>query len=201
MQRAVLAVVVLGAVELVPRFAPALAQAQRHPASTDAELMQRLHELTRAKGVYALALGPDFCRRLGSRPYGNCEAFKADFAEGGAVKAEFFSLNDKRKNALHLFITSHLHPDYVDDYRVGLDGKLERAVRRRGEASSHLAVVDAMPGFERVMKFLHEKQDQLAGLPDATVIDDRSCAQGQVRRVPNDPTLAVCVDRARLKSR
>jgi hypothetical protein len=179
-------------------LSPASAQAQKKRVQSDAELIARLHEMTRAKGIYALRLGPDFCRRLGSRPMGLCEAFQAEFSDGGKVKAAFYSLNDKRKNALHLFITSYLEPSYVDDYRVGLDGKLERAVRRRGEASSRVSVIDATPGFKRAMEFLHGKQEQLAELPDAKLVDDGSCPQGKVKRVPRDPKLAVCLDRARL---
>ena len=181
-------------------LSPASAQTQKTRVQTDAELIARLHEMTRAKGIYALRLGPDFCRRLGSRPFGLCEAFQAEFSDGGKIKAAFYSLNDKRKNALHLFITSYLEPSYVDDYRVGLDGKLERAVRRRGEASSRVSVIDATPGFKHAMEFLHAKQEQLAELPDATLVDDGSCPQGKVKRVPRDPKLAVCLDRARLES-
>jgi hypothetical protein len=186
---------------LTAALSPAFAQAQKKPAQSDPELMARLHELSRAKGVYALSLGPDFCRRLGSRPYGLCEAFTAEFTNGDKVKAVFYSTNDKRKNALHLFITSYLEPSYVDDYRVGLDGKLERGVRRRGEASARVSVLDAAPGFKRVMEFLHEKQGQLAELPDAKLVDDGSCPKGKVKRVPGDAKLAVCVDRARLEAR
>jgi hypothetical protein len=182
-------------------FAPAFGQAPKKHEQTDAELVARLHELTRAKGYYALRLGPDFCRRLGSRPYGDCEAFAAEFSDRGKVKALFYSLNDKRKNVLHLFITSRLEPSYVDDYRVGLDGKLERAVRRRGEASSRLSVIEASDGFKRAMDFLRAKQEQLAELPDARVLDDGSCPKGKVKRMPGDPKLAVCVDRSRLEGR
>jgi hypothetical protein len=184
---------------LTATLVPAFGQAPKKHEQSDADLVARLHELTRAKGYYALRLGPDFCRRLGSRPYGYCEAFTAEFSDGGKVKAMFYSLNDKRKNVLHLFITSWLEPSYVDDYRVGLDGKLERAVRRRGEASSRLSVIDASDGFKRVMEFLHAKQEQLAELPDARIVDDGSCPKGKVKHVPSDPKLAACVDRARLK--
>jgi hypothetical protein len=168
---------------------------------TDSELATRLHEMVRAKGVYLQrGVGGDFCRRLGSRPIGNCEVYQAEFSDSCKVMAVFYSNIDARKNALHLFITSYLEPSYVDDYRLGLDGKLERAVRRRGEASSRVAVLDAMPGFKRVMDFLRDKQEQLADVPDAKVVDDGSCPQGKVKRVPRDPKEAVCLDRARLEA-
>ena len=198
MSRAMLRIALLSVAFLAAASPSAYAQAQRKHIQTDADLIARLHDLTRAKGVYALRLGPDFCRRLGSRPYGLCEAFEAEFNDGGKVKAVFYSTNDKRKNALHLFITSYLEPSYVDDYRVGLDGKLERAVRRRGEASSRLSVIDAADGFKRVMEFLREQQEQLAQLPDARIADDGSCPKGKVKRVPSDAKLAVCIDRTRL---
>lgn len=168
---------------------------------TDAELATKLHELVRAKGVYVQqGVGGDFCRRLGSRPIGNCEVFRAEFADGDKVKAAFYSNNDARKNALHLFITSYLESSYIDDYRLGLDGKLERAVRHRGEATSRVSVIDAMPGFEKVMDFLREKLSELADLPDAKVVDDGSCPQGKVKRVPRNESEAVCLDRARLEA-
>ena len=167
---------------------------------SDAELATRLHELVRAKGVYIQrGVGGDFCRRLGSRPIGNCEVFSAEFVDGDK-KAVFYSNNDARKNALHLFITSYLEPSYIDDYRLGLDGKLERAVRRYGDASSRVSVIDATPGFEKAMEFLRGKIDELATLPDAKVVDDGSCPQGKVKRVPRDPNEAVCLDRARLEA-
>jgi hypothetical protein len=167
----------------------------------DSELITRLHELVRAKGIYVQrGVGGDFCRRLGSRPIGNCEVFRAEFAEDGKVMAVFYSNNDARKNALHLFITSYFEPSYIDDYRVGLDGKLERAVRRRGEAASHLSVIDAAAGFRRVMDFLRGKVEELANLPDAKLVDDGSCPAGKIKRVPGDEKQAVCLDRARLEA-
>jgi hypothetical protein len=157
--------------------------------------------MVRAKGIYVQrGVGGDFCRRLGSRPIGNCEVYQAEFTDGGKVMAVFYSNNDARKNALHLFITSYLEPSYVDDYRLGLDGKLERAVRRRGEATSRVAVVDAMPGFRRAMDFLREKQDQITDVPDAKIVDDGSCPDGKVKRVPADAKEAVCMDRARIEA-
>jgi hypothetical protein len=183
-----------------PAPAPA-AKPLPKPAVTDAELATRLHEMVRAKGVYLLSgVGGDFCRRLGSRPIGNCEVYRAEFSDGGKVAVVFYSNNDARKNALHLFITSHLEQGYVDDYRLGLDGKLERAVRRHGEASSRVDVREAAPGFKRAMDFLRGKQDQLAALSDAKIVDDGSCPQGKVKRVPGDPKDAVCLDRARLEA-
>lgn len=170
-------------------------------AKTDAELATRLHELVRAKGVYVQdGVGRDFCIRLGSRPIGNCEVFRAEFSDGGKVMAMFFSNNDARKNALHLFITSYLEPSYVDDYRLGLDGKLERAVRHHGEATSRVDVRDAAPDFKRAMDFLRGKQEDLAALPDAKLVDDGSCPEGKVKRVPGDPKDAVCLDRARMEA-
>ena len=35
--------------------------------------------------------------------------------------------------------------------------------------------------------------------PDAKVVDDGSCPQGRVKRIPRDPRLALCIDRKRLK--
>jgi hypothetical protein len=186
----------------VPTPAPApAAKPLPKPAVTDAELATRLHEMVRAKGVYVQnGIGGDFCRRLGSRPIGNCEVYRADFSDGGQVAVVFYSNNDARKNALHLFITSHLEQGHVDDYRLGLDGKLERAVRRHGEATSRVDVREAAPGFKRAMDFLRAKQDQLAALPDAKIVDDGSCPEGKVKRVPGDPKDAVCLDRARLEA-
>ena len=185
----------------VPTPAPAPAKPLPKPAVTDAELATRLHEMVRAKGVYVQnGIGGDFCRRLGSRPIGNCEVYRAEFSDGGKVAVVFYSNNDARKNALHLFITSHLDEGYVDDYRLGLEGKLERAVRRHGEASSRVDVREAAPGFKRAMDFLRGKQDQLAALPDAKIVDDGSCPQGKVKRVPGDPKDAVCLDRGRLEA-
>jgi hypothetical protein len=178
----------------------AVAKPPSKPAVTDAELAVRLHELVRAKGVYvASGVGGDFCRRLGSRPIGNCEVYRAEFSDAGKVTVVFYSNNDARKNALHLFITSYLDPGRIDDFRLGLDGKLERAVRRHGDASSRVDVREAAPDFKRAMDFLRQKQDQLAALPDAKVLDDGSCPAGKVKRVPGDPKDAVCLDRARLE--
>jgi len=222
--------VLLSAVLLALAVAPALGQAKKKPKPvakpapaaavapapkpaakpapvrrlTDSELITRLHELVRAKGEYVQSgIGGDYCRRLGSRPIGNCEVFRAEFTDNGKVMAAFYSNNDARKNALHLFITSHFdEPNYTDDYRVGLDGKLERAVRRRGEAASHLPVIDAGDGFKRVMDFLRGKlEEQLAALPDAKLVDDGSCPQGKIKRVPGDAKEGVCLDRARLEAR
>jgi hypothetical protein len=175
--------------------APALGQAQKKPAQTDQELVTRLHELTRAKGIYVQNLGADFCRRLGARPIGNCEAYKAEFPNNGRPLAIFYSLNEGRKGQVRLFITSNLEQGYVDDYRVGPDGKLERAARRRGDATSHLSVLDGADGFKRAMDYLRERQDDLAGLPDARLVEDGSCPEGKIKRVPSDPQQAVCLDR------
>jgi hypothetical protein len=187
----------------VPAPAPApAAKPLPKPAVTDPELAARLHEMVRAKGVYVQGgIGGDFCRRLGSRPIGNCEVYRAEFSDGGKVAVVFYSNNDARKNALHLFITSHLEDGYVDDYRLGLEGKLERAVRRHGEASSRVDVREAAPGFKKAMDFLRAQQNQLAALPDAKIVDDGSCPQGKVKRVPADAKDAVCLDRARLEAR
>jgi len=183
-----------------PTPAPA-AKPLPKPAVTDAELATRLHEMVRAKGVYVQGgIGGDFCRRLGSRPIGNCEVYRAEFSDGGKVAVVFYSNNDARKNALHLFITSYLEDGYVDDYRLGLEGKLERAVRRHGEASSRVDVREAAAGFRRAMDFLRSKQDQLAALPDAKIVDDGSCQEGKVKRVPGDPKDAVCLDRSAIRN-
>jgi len=183
-----------------PAPAPAVKPLPK-PAVTDAELATRLHEMVRAKGVYLQSgIGGDFCRRLGSRPIGNCEVYRAEFSDGGKVAVVFYSNNDARKNALHLFITSYLEDGYVDDYRLGLEGKLERAVRRHGEASSRVDVREAAAGFRRAMDFLRSKQDQLAALPDAKIVDDGSCQEGKVKRVPGDPKDAVCLDRSAIRN-
>ena len=121
------------------------------------------------------------------------------FAEGGRPAATFYSLDDGRNGMVRIFITSYLEPSYVEDYRVDAEGRLERAVRRRGETSSHLAVKDAGQGFHRVMDFLRAKPDELADWPDATIVDDGSCPKGQVKRVPREASHAVCLDRKRLK--
>ena len=175
--------------------APAPGQVQKKPAQTDHDLVTRLHELTRAKGIYVeRGLGPDFCRRLGARPIGNCEAFRAEFPNNGQPLAVFYSLNEGRKGQVRVFITSNLEQGYVDDYRVGLDGKLERGVRRRGEAASHLSVLEGAAGFKRVMDYLRERQEDLARLPDARLVDDGSCPQGKIKRVPSDPQQSACLD-------
>jgi hypothetical protein len=168
----------------------------------DAELATRLHELVRAKGVYVLkGVGRDFCIRLGSRPIGNCEVFRAAFYDNdGKLAAVFYSNNDARKNALHLFITTYLEKGYIDDYRTGLDGKLERTVRHYGDATSRVDVVNALPGFNRAMDFLRGKWQELETVPDAKLVDDESCGAGKVKRTPAAESEAVCIDRKRLEA-
>jgi hypothetical protein len=186
-----------------PKPAPAAKAVPAKPSRplNDAELATRLHELVRAKGVYVQkGVGRDFCIRLGSRPIGNCEVFRAEFSEGGKLAAVFYSNNDGRKNALHLFITSYLEQGYVDDYRTALDGKLERTVRHYGEATSRVDVVKAMPGFNRVMDYLRGRVQELEPIPDAKLVDDGSCPSGKVKRVPADEKEAVCIDRKRLEA-
>ena len=181
-------------------LAPAFAQHRKPPPWTDQQLVDRLHALARAKGDYVKRLGPEFCRRLGVRPVGFCEAFQVTFDEGGKPAATFYSLDDGRNGMVRIFITSHLNPDYVEDYRVDAEARLERAVRRRGTTSSHVSIKDVVPGFRQVMDFLRTRADEPAEWPDARVVDDGSCPKGQVRRISRDAQHAVCVDRKRLRS-
>jgi hypothetical protein len=179
----------------------ASAQGRPPPRLSDQQLVVKLHELTRAKGDYnKRGLNPEFCRRLGVRPIGNCEVFEAVFSRDGKPVVAVYSLDDGRNGAVRVFITSHLNADYVEDYNVDLEGKLERVVRRRGATSSRAEVKDAGTNFARAMDFLRGRMDELASWPDATLIDDRSCPASQVKRVPRDPHRAVCVDRKRLRS-
>lgn len=181
-------------------MAPAFGQGRKPPPPlTDQQLIARLHELARAKGDYVKRLGPGFCRRLGVRPIGFCEAFQVPFSADGRPAATFYSLDDGRNGTVRIFITTHLEQGYVEDYRVDADGRLDRAVRRRGDASSHISVQDGTPGFKRVMAFLRNKPDELADWPDAAIVEDGSCPKGQVKRVPRDAASAVCLDRKRLK--
>jgi len=166
---------------------PAFAQASRKRVQTDQELIVKLHELTRAKGDYVTRLGPGFCRRLGVRPIGFCEAFQVQFVADGRPAATFYSLDDGRNRMARIFITSHLEPGYVEDFRVDAEGRLDRVVRRRGETTSRASVKDAMAEFQRVMAFLRSHQDDLADWPDARIVDDGSCPKGRVRRIPRDP--------------
>jgi hypothetical protein len=185
---------------VVPAIGAACAQGRIPPPLTDHQLIVKFHELTRSKGDYLKSgLGPDFCRRLGVRPIGYCEVFAARFLVDDRPTAAFYSLDDGRNGMVRLFITSLLEPSYRDDYNVDVDGRLQRAVRRRGDASSRVSVIDATAGFKRVMDFLRTRQDELAGWPDAAIVDDGSCPKGQVKRVPRDPRNAVCLNRARLK--
>ena len=181
--------------------APAFGQGARSSQQTDNQLIVKLHELARAKGAYVKRdLGPDFCRRLGVRPIGFCEAFRLQFDTDGRPAATFYSLDDGRDGKPRIFITTLLEPGYVDDFRVDFDGRLERAVRRRGGTSSHLAVKDTTAEFRRAMEFLRSRQDAFADLPDARVMDDGSCPKGQLKRVVTNPSNSVCVDAVRLKS-
>jgi hypothetical protein len=180
-------------------IAPAFAQASRKRVQTDQELIAKLHELSRAKGDYVTRLGPGFCRRLGVRPIGFCEAFQVEFVADGRPAATFYSLDDGRNGMVRIFITSYLEQGYVEDFRADAEGRLERVVRRRGETTSRASVKDAMAEFQRVMAFLRSHQDDPADWPDAKVIDDGSCPQGRVKRIPRDPKLALCIDRKRLK--
>ena len=180
-------------------IAPAFAQAARKRALTDQELIVKLHELTRAKGDYVTRLGPGFCRRLGVRPIGFCEAFQAQFFADGRPAATFYSLDDGRNGMVRIFITTYLEQGYVDDFRVDAEGRLDRVVRRRGETTSRVGVKDAVAEFKRAIVFLRSHQDDLADWPDARIVDDGSCAKGRVRRIPRDPKLALCIDRKRLK--
>jgi hypothetical protein len=180
----------------------ASAQGRPPPRLTDQQLVVQLHELTRAKGDYnKRGLNPEFCRRLGVRPIGNCEVFQAVFTRDGKPAVAVYSLDDGRNGMVRVFITSHLNPDFVEDYNVDLEGKLERVVRRRGNTSSRAAVRDAGANFARTMDFLRARLDEFASWPDATVADDGSCPPGQIKRVPRNPRNAVCVDRKRLKMR
>jgi hypothetical protein len=185
---------ILSGVCLLAAAASAFGQPQSKRPQTDEELIAKLNELTRSKGDYIKrGIGPDFCRRLAVRPIGNCEAYRVTFTDNGRPAAVFYSLNDGKNGMLRTFITNLLDPNYADDYRVDIEGQLDRAVRRHGDASSHMSVKDAGPGFKRVVTFLRGKQDVLAGWPDATFSDDGSCPKGQVKRTARDPSLATCV--------
>lgn len=184
---------------VVVATAQAFGQGRKPPPLTDLQAITKLHELTRAKGDYVKRLGPGFCRRLGVRPIGFCEAFEAKFAADSRPAAAFYSLDDGRTGTVRIFITTHLEQGYVEDYRVDVEGRLDRAVRRRGDASSHISVQDGLAGFKRVMNFLRDKPDEVAGWPDAAIVEDGSCPKGQVKRVPRDAANAVCLDRKRLK--
>jgi hypothetical protein len=178
----------------------ASAQNRPPPRLTDQQLVVKFHELTRAKGDYnKRGLNPEFCRRLGVRPIGNCEVFQTVFVRDGKPAVAFYSLDDGRNGVVRVFITSHLNRDFVEDYNVDLEGKLERVVRRRGNTSSRAEVRDAGASFAHTMDFLRAQVDDVASWPDATVVDDGSCPPGQIKRVPRDPRNAVCVDRKRLK--
>jgi hypothetical protein len=177
------------------------AQGRPSPRLSDQQLVVKLHELTRAKGDYnKRGLNPEFCRRLGVRPIGNCEVFEAVFSRDGKPVVAVYSLDDGRNGMVRVFITSHLNPDFVEDYNVDLEGKLERVVRRRGNTSSRAEVRDAGANFAQTMEFLRGRVDELASWPDATIDNDGSCPAQQVRRVPRDPRRAVCVDRKRLRT-
>jgi hypothetical protein len=191
---------VLSGLCLAATSAPAFAQGRKPPPPTDLQVIERLHELTRAKGDYVKRLGPEFCRRLGVRPIGFCEAFEIKFADGGKPAATFYSLDDGRNGMVRIFITSYLNPNYAEDYRVDAEGRLERAVRRRGNTSSHVSIRDVVPGFNSVMDFLRSRVEEPADWPDARIVDDGSCPKGQVMRIPRDPKHATCVDRKRLKT-
>jgi hypothetical protein len=185
---------ILSGVCLLAAAASGVAQPQSKRPQTDEELIAKLNELTRGKGDYIeRGIGPDFCRRLGVRPVGHCEVYRVQFTDNGRPAAVFYSLNDGKNGTLRTFITSMLDPNFTDDYRVDAEGRLDRAVRRRSTASSHVSVKDAGPGFKRVMTFLRTKQDELAAWPDATLSEDGSCPKGQVKRTARDPSLAACV--------
>jgi hypothetical protein len=189
----------LAGVGLLLAMATASAQNRPPPRLSDQQLVVKFHELTRAKGDYnKRGLNPEFCRRLGVRPIGNCEVFQAVFARDGKPAVTFYSLDDGRNGVARVFITSHLEQDFIEDYNVDLEGKLERVVRRRGGTSSRAAVKDAGAGFTRAMNFLRTRLDELAAWPDASITDDGSCPTGQVKRVPREARNAVCVDRKRL---
>jgi hypothetical protein len=98
-----------------------------------------------------------------------------------------------------VFITSYLEKDYVEDFRVDVEGRLERVVRRRGETTSRASVREAMAEFQRVVAFLRSHQDDFDGWSDARIVDDGSCPKGKVRRIPHNPKNALCIDRKRLK--
>jgi hypothetical protein len=193
---------ILSGVCLLAAAASAFGQPQSKRTQTDEELVAKLNELTRSKGDYVKGgIGPDFCRRLGVRPVGNCEVYRVQFTDNGRSAAVFYSLNDGKSGLLRTFITNLLDPNYADDYRVDVEGRLDRAVRRRGDASSHMSVKDAGTGFKRVMVYLRTKQDELAAWPDATLTDDGSCPKGQVKRTARDPSQAACVKIERPKAR
>jgi hypothetical protein len=202
MRHSVFRPAVLSGVCLFAAVASAFAQPQSKRPQTDEELIAKLNALARSKGDYIKGgIGPDFCRRLAVRPIGNCEVYRVEFTDNGRAAAVFYSLNDAKSGMPRTFITSLLDPNYVDDYRVDIEGRLDRAVRRRGDASSHMSVKDAGPGFKRVVTFLRGKQDELAGWPDASITDDGSCPNGQVKRTARDPSLAACVKIERPKAR
>lgn len=201
MRHSVFRSAIVAAVCLLTVSAAVFAQGQKRPQS-DEELIAKLNELARSKADYIKrGIGPDFCRRLGVRPVGHCEAYRVQFTDNGRPAAVFYSLNDGKSGLLRTFVTNLLDPNYADDYRVDVEGRLDRAVRRRGDASSHMSVKDAGPGFKRVMTFLRTKQDELAGWPDATLTDDGSCPTGQLKRTARDPSLAACVKSERPKAR
>ena len=193
---------ILSGVCLFAAAASALAQPQSKRTQTDEELIAKLNALTRGKGDYVKGgIGPDFCRRLAVRPLGNCEAYRVEFTNDGRAAVVFYSLNDGKNGLSRTIITNLLDPNYADDYRVDVEGRLDRAVRRRGDASSHMSVKDAGPGFKRVMAYLRTKQDELTAWPDATITNDGSCPEGQVKRTARDPSLAACVKIERPKAR
>jgi len=180
---------------------PAFGQASNKRTQTDQELIVKLHELARAKGDYVTRLGPGFCRRLGVRPIGFCEAFQIEFVFDGRRTATFYSLDDGRNGMVRLFITSYFEKEYVEDFRVDVEGRLERVVRRRGETTSRASVREAMAEFQRVMVYLRDRQDDFGDWPDARIVDDGSCPKRQVKRIPRDPKNALCIDRKRLNKK
>lgn len=202
MRHSVFRPAILSGVCLLAAVASSFGQPKSKRAQTDEELIAKFNELTRSKGDYIKhGIGPDFCRRLAVRPIGNCEVYRVEFTDNGRAVAVFYSLNDAKNGLSRTFITSLLDPNYADDYRVDIEGRLDRAVRRRGDASSHMSAKDAGPGFKRVMAYLRTKQDELAAWPDATIAEDGSCPKEQVKRTARDPSLAACVKIERPKAR
>jgi hypothetical protein len=188
--RAVLLVFLFAMVVEVPVFGQSSTAAKQ----SDRQLVVRLNDLTRRKGNYfQRGLGVDFCRNLGLKPFGNCAVYQSGFPDGRS--SLFHTYDEPGTGKVRIIIISFFNSDYAEDYLVGLDGSLQRAVRRKDKISTPLSRQDAAPGFRRAIEYWRSKQEELSGWPDAKLIDDGTCPNQRIKRIPKDPSDAVCVDR------
>jgi hypothetical protein len=150
-----------GAAVLVPS---ALAQAKQ----ADRQLIARLDELTRQKGIKNNAVGSIVCRTLGLQPIGDCEVYHSAFKEPGEAYGHAFNSYDEPGTGLRRVLIYAASQEHSEVYLVAADGRLQRAAVKRGSVAKGtavwtlLALEQAAPGFKKEIDYWRRQQHILA---------------------------------------